>query len=48
MEDVWKEIDDILNYVYLQTDRCCQDLCEGQECKHKVERLMELLINFRK
>ena len=43
----WKQIDEHLEFIYLNTDICCQDLCEGQQCKCKVEELMELLSHIR-
>ena len=46
-KDLWQEIDEKLQFIYLNTDRCCQDLCEGQECKYKVEEIMELLVELK-
>ena len=46
-KDEWKEIDEALEFIYLNTDRCCQDLCEGQLCKFKVEEVMTLLSRIR-
>lgn len=44
---IWKKINDKLEFIYLNTDRCCQDLCEGQQCKYKVEEIMELLVDLK-
>ena len=46
-KDEWKEIDEALEFIYSNTDRCCQDLCEGQLCKFKVEEVMTLLSRIR-
>ena len=37
------QIEEKLDFIYLNTDRCCQDLCEGQQCKYKVEEIKEIL-----
>ena len=37
------KIEELLDYIWLNTDRCCQDLCEGQQCKYKVEEIKEIL-----
>jgi hypothetical protein len=37
------QIEELLDFIYLNTDRCCQDLCEGQQCKYKVEEIKEIL-----
>ena len=41
------KIEELLDYIWLNTDRCCQDLCEGQQCKYKVEEIMELLVDLK-
>ena len=43
----WERVDKSLEFIYLNTDRCCQDLCEGQLCKFEVEDLMEVLSTIR-
>ena len=43
----WKKVDEILEFIHINTDRCCQDLCEGQMCKYNTEDLMELLSKIR-
>ena len=43
----WEKVDKSLEFIYLNTDRCCQDLCEGQLCKFEVEDLMEILSTIR-
>ena len=37
------KVEELLDFIWLNTDRCCQDLCEGQQCKHKVEEIKEIL-----
>tara|TARA_R100000908_G_scaffold64411_2_gene48252 strand:- start:1493 stop:1645 length:153 start_codon:yes stop_codon:yes gene_type:complete len=37
------KVEELLDFIYLNTDRCCQDLCEGQECKYKVEEIKTIL-----
>ena len=46
-EKIWDKLNEKLHFIYLNTDRCCQDLCEGQECKYKVEEIMELLADLK-
>ena len=47
LESKWDEIDELFEYIYRNLDICCQDLCEGQESKYKLERIMELLSEIR-
>jgi hypothetical protein len=46
-KEEWKKIDKALDFIYLNTDRCCQDLCEGQLCKFEVEEVMNILSKIR-
>ncbi len=46
-KEIWDKVNEKLQFIYLNTDRCCQDLCEGQECKFKVEEIMELLVDLK-
>jgi hypothetical protein len=43
----WDEIDENLQFINRNLDICCQDLCEGQESKYKLEEVMELLVDIR-
>ena len=43
----WEKVDKALEFIYLNTDRCCQDLCEGQLCKLEVEEVMNILSKIR-
>ena len=46
-KDTFEEIEERLDFIYLNTDRCCQDLCEGQQCKYKVEEIKMLLADLK-
>lgn len=46
-KEQWEQVDKSLEFIYLNTDKCCQDLCEGQLCKFEVEELMEILSQIR-
>ncbi len=41
------KVEELLDFIWMNTDRCCQDLCEGQLCKFEVEELMEILSQIR-
>ena len=43
----WDEIDEKLQFIHRNLNICCQDLCEGQESKYKLEEVMELLVDIR-
>ncbi len=45
--DKWDQINEKLDFIYLNVDRCCQELCEGQRCKWAVEEIMELIIDLK-
>ncbi len=47
LENKWDEIDEKLEYIHRNLDICCQDLCEGQESKFKLEEIMEILVDIR-
>ena len=47
LENKWDEIDERLEYIHRNLDICCQDLCEGQESKFKLEEIMEILVDIR-
>ena len=46
-KEEWEKVDKSLEFIYLNTDRCCQDLCEGQLCKFEVETVMNILSKIR-
>ena len=46
-KEKWNLIDKNFEYIYRNLDICCQDLCEGQESKFKLEEIMELLVDIR-
>ena len=46
-KEEWEKVDKALEFIYLNTDRCCQDLCEGQLCKFEVEEVMNILSKIR-
>jgi hypothetical protein len=48
VEDLWDKIDEHFQYIHRNLDICCQDLCEGQESKQKLEEVMELLVKIRR
>ena len=47
IQNKWDEIDEKLQFIHRNLDICCQDLCEGQESKHKLEEVMQLLVDIR-
>lgn len=47
MEEKWNKIDKHFQYIYRNLDICCQDMCEGQLSKLKLEEIMELLSEIR-
>ena len=46
-KEQWEKVDKSLEFIYINTDKCCHDLCEGQLCKFEVEELMEILSQIR-
>jgi len=47
MEEKWKKVDENFEYIYRNLDICCQDMCEGQLSKLKLEEVMDLLSEIR-
>jgi len=47
LKNKWDEIDEKLQFIHRNLDICCQDLCEGQESKYKLEEVMQLLVDIR-
>ena len=47
IEEKWNLIDKYLEYIYHNLDICCQDLCEGQDSKYKLEEVIKLLVEIR-
>ncbi len=47
IEEKWDKIEEYFEYIHRNLDICCQDLCEGQESKHKLEEVMKLLADIR-
>ena len=47
MEAKWQEIDELMDYIHRNLDICCQDLCDGQGSKQRLERVRELLSEIR-
>ena len=47
MEEKWNEIDELIEYIHRNLDICCQDLCDGQGSRQRLERVMELLSEIR-
>ena len=47
IQNKWDEIDEKLQFIHRNLDICCQDLCEGQESKYKLEEVMQLLVDIR-
>ena len=47
LKNKWDEIDEKLKFIHRNLDICCQDLCEGQESKIKLEEVMEILSELR-
>ena len=46
-KEKWNLIDEHFEYIYRNLDICCQDLCEGQDSKCKLEEVMELLVDIK-
>ena len=42
-EEKWNKIDEHFQYIYRNLDICCQDMCEGQLSRLKLEEVMEML-----
>ena len=47
MEEKWNIIDKHFQYIHRNLDICCQDMCEGQLSRLKLEEIMELLSEIR-
>tara|TARA_B100001287_G_C22516196_1_gene450585 strand:+ start:670 stop:831 length:162 start_codon:yes stop_codon:yes gene_type:complete len=47
IQNKWDEIDEKLQFIHRNLDICCQDLCEGQEAKYKLEEVIQLLVDIR-
>ena len=47
LKNKWDEIDEKLKFIHRNLDICCQDLCEGQESKIKLEEVMKILSELR-
>jgi len=47
IEEKWDKVEEHFNYIHRNLDICCQDLCEGQESKYKLEEVIELLADIR-
>jgi len=47
MDKKWKKVDENFEYIYRNLDICCQDMCEGQLSKLKLEEVMDLLSEIR-
>ena len=47
VEEKWNKIDKHFEYIHRNLDICCQDLCEGQDSKGKLEEIMELLVDIK-
>ena len=47
IQNKWDEIDEKLQFIHRNLDICCQDLCEGQESKIKLEEVIQLLVDIR-
>jgi len=47
IERKWELIDKHLQYIHRNLDICCQDLCEGQASKYKLEKIMEMLVDIK-
>ncbi len=47
LENKWDEIDERLQFIHRNLDICCKYLCEVQESKHKLEEVMQLLVDIR-
>ncbi len=42
MKEKWDKIDEHFQYIHRNLDICCQDMCEGQLSRLKLEEIMEL------
>ena len=47
IEEKWNKIDEHFEYIHRNLDICCQDMCEGQWSKIKLEEVKELLVEIR-
>ena len=47
IEENWNKIDEHLEYIHRNLDICCQDMCEGQISRLKLEEVMDLLSEIR-
>ena len=47
IEEKWDKIDENFEYIHRNLDICCQDMCEGQWSKLKLEEVKELLAEIR-
>ena len=47
IEEKWNKIDEHFEYIHRNLDICCQDMCEGQWSKLKLEEVKELLTEIR-
>ncbi len=47
LEEKWDKVEEHFQYIHRNLDICCQDLCEGQESKYKLEEVIELLAEIR-
>ena len=47
INEKWDKIDKHFEYIHRNLDICCQDLCEGQQSKFKLEKIMELLVDIK-
>ena len=43
IDDKIRKLNENLEFIHRNLDICCQDLCEGQESKWKLEESMEIL-----
>jgi hypothetical protein len=41
-----RTLNENLEFIHRNLDICCQDLCEGQESKFKLEESMEILADI--
>ena len=46
-KEKWDKIDEHFQYIHRNLDICCQDMCEGQISRLKLEEIMELLSEIR-
>jgi len=47
IEEKWDQIDENFEYIHRNLEICCQDMCEGQWSKLKLEEVKELLAEIR-